>query len=275
MLYHARKLRSVLGVDAEYALRRASYGLVPAQTPAVDALFHCCVHKTGSQWVRLLLSDPRFYRQTGLMPYFGPSLKLNDAEKRVPVKSGSVVTSLYIDKPTLLGIEKPANWRAFFVTRDPRDLLISRYFSARFSHRVMGSMDELRTTMEGLSDDDGILYILANKFDDMAKRLASFADQAADNRITMVKFEDLTSENGLETWLTMFNSLGIEIPEKTMANLLSFYSLNRLRPPKSVGDRNQKYRSGKRGEWRSYFNSTIADEFEKRYGNLVGQLNYQ
>ena len=242
----------------------------------VSALFHCCVHKTASQWVRLIISDPRFCRAVGLKPYFAPAMRLNFPDERKPVPEHSVVGSFFTDKDTLLEIDKPANWRAFFVTRDPRDLLISRYHSKRFSHRASDKLRLHRELMDGMSDEEGIIWMIENQFDEVATRLASFTQSGeCDNRIVLAKFEELTGSNRVPAWSAMLTSLGFEVPEATLAKVLNFYRFDRMRAPASAGKHDEKYRHGQKGEWRERFTPPIRDAFEKRYGDLVAKLGYQ
>lgn len=276
MLYHLRKLRGLVSIDAEYAIRRAGFSLLPRKQAPFDALFHCCVHKTASQWVRLILSDPRFFRETGLYPYFAPRMNLRDPKLRGPVPDRSVVSSFFTNKQTLLEIEKPANWRAFFVTRDPRDLLVSRYFSARYSHRQTGNLGALRSNMVGMTEEEGILYILEHQYDVLAQNLLSFlAASPHDDAIRIVRFEELTGSEQLQTWLDLLKWTGLDIPERTVQTLLEFYSMKNMRAPNASGKKTEKYRSGKLGDWRNHFTPAVDDAFRRRYGSLASDLGYQ
>ena len=275
MLYHARKLRSLVSIDVEYAARRALCSVLPMANTDVGALFHCCVHKTASQWVRLIISDPRFCRAVGLKPYFAPAMRLNFPDERKPVPEHSIVGSFFTDKDTLLEIDKPANWRAFFVTRDPRDLLISRYHSARYSHRESPEIIETRAQMSGMDEEEGIKYILDNRFEDIISRLQSFANfSEQDAQIVQVKYEDLTGPNRLETWTSLMARLNLPIPERTLNTLLEFYRFDRMRAPSAAGKHDEKYRHGQKGEWHERLTEPVKNAFERRCGNLPAMLGY-
>ncbi len=274
MLYHARKLRSLVSIDAEYAARRALCAVLPMSRPQTGALFHCCVHKTASQWVRLVVSDPRFCMATGLKPRFAPSMRLNFPEERKPVPDGSVVGSFFTDADTLLAIDKPDDWRAFFVSRDPRDLLISRYYSLRYSHREAGDLRSHREAIADLSDEDGVLWMIENRFEDAAERLRSFA-ACDDERVVLAKYEDLTGPDRLSHWMEMLSRLDMDVPRETLGKILDFYRLDRMRAPQSVGRKDEKYRHGKRGEWRDRFTPAIRNAFENRFGGITAALGYE
>ena len=276
MLYLARKLRGLVSIDTEYATRRALYALLPRAQPQTGALFHCCVHKTASQWVRLVISDPRFYMATGLMPRFAPSMQLESPDTREPVPEGSVVGSFFTEAETLLAIEKPADWRAFFVTRDPRDLLVSRYYSARFSHREDAFLARLRHEMRDLNDEEGILFVLENHFDSITERLLSFSRTAGTtDRIVLTRYEDLTGPNQVQVWTDLLECVNVPVPGRTIASILNFYRMERLRAPGSAGKKDEKYRSGKPGEWRTVFTPAITAAFDARHGDLALALGYR
>ena len=41
----------------------------PAYRTTVDNVYHCTVHKSGSQWIRNIMQDWRVYRYSGLRSY--------------------------------------------------------------------------------------------------------------------------------------------------------------------------------------------------------------
>jgi len=122
-----RTLRPLIGMRTEYVLRRAACRFIPVKSRATaDAAFHCCVWKTGSQWIRLVLSDPRLYRYTGLRPIaVGNSREIESDSNLLSIPNRSVVTNFYCSRDTYLRVVKPEDSRVFFVFRDPRRILVS------------------------------------------------------------------------------------------------------------------------------------------------------
>jgi len=275
MLHYARKLRPFISIDREYKIRRGGYKVLNPKKQPIDALFHCCEHKTASQWIRLILSDPRFFMETGLMPYFTPSPIMRDPARRPKIGPKSVYCGLYIDHATLLALEKPKAWRAFVVTRDPRDLLVSRYFSARFSHRSSPKLESLRSRMSGLSDEQGLVYMIEEQFDMVAGNLLSYMNkkEAYDNYL-IAKFEQLTGTNNVAHWSSMLRSLDLDVPEEKIASILKFYNFERLRPKRAAGKRTEKYGNAGR-DWRSFFTPRVERHFNDRFGDLANRLGYE
>jgi hypothetical protein len=135
-------------------------------------VYHCCVQKTASRWVKALLKDQRTFRQSGLRHHHyehqqhfqqermgghdaGPVAEISFGE-RFP--EGTVISPLYVDYQHFQAIPKPATYRAFFVTRDPRDILVSWYFSMRYSHKPFPGLAPLRDRLDQMPKEEGLCH---------------------------------------------------------------------------------------------------------------------
>ena len=125
-----------------------------------DNIYHCCVQRTASQWLRNIYNDEVFYRNTGLRAIPYKEMGLASAHIDEPFPKRTIVTHLYISYPTYLSIPKPRAHRYFFVQRDPRDAVVSWYYAARYSHKPMGSIPEMRRDLSSMSQEDGIHYMI-------------------------------------------------------------------------------------------------------------------
>lgn len=271
-----RRLRALVTPTAEYRLRRAANRLLPVRHRSrLDQLYHACVWKTASQWVRIVLSDPRLYRYCGLSPHLADDhLQADPAATRFPPRA--IITALMRDHAFFAATPKPEHWRAFFVKRDPRDLLVSFYFSNRYSHRPNPGIMQVRAELNGLSDSQGLLKTL-DRFDPLAAILTSWQDAAAnDPNIAIVRYEDLTGDDQARHWQALLDWADIALPPLVLRRVLDTYSFVRMTGGRQPGevDRYDKYRQGLAGDWRNHFDADLAAAFRRRYPDLVERLGY-
>lgn len=271
MLYHARKVRAFLTMKQEYKIRRAVYPFMPSKKRPVDALVHACVWKTASQWVRLILTDPRFYRQTSLLPVpFHSDWEISEYE----IRQGTVTTNLYCSYQAFQSIPQPKNTASFFVVRDPRDILLSWYISNRYTHPLNHEVIPLRKAMDGMTDEEGLLFTVG-MFDQVSQILKSWQDASRlSEKATIVRFEDLTGPLKEEVWAALFERLGVAIDRKTISSLLNFYDFRKMKNPNPLSG-SQKYRSGKPGAWKEEMPSGVSAKFHQDFSWLIDELGYQ
>lgn len=271
-----RRLRALITPSAEYRLRRAANRLVPVRHRSrLDVLYHACVWKTASQWVRIVLSDPRLYRYSGLSPHLADDhLRPDPAATRFPPRG--IVTALMRDHAFFAAVPKPEHWRAFFVKRDPRDLLVSFYFSNRYSHPLNPGIVPVRAELNGLSDSQGLLKTL-DRFDPLASIQLSWQQAAAaDRNLVIVRYEDLTGEDQARHWQALLNWADIALPAPVLMRVLATYSFVRMTGGRRPGeaDPHDKYRQGLAGDWRNHFDAELTAAFRRQYPDLVERLGY-
>jgi hypothetical protein len=154
-------------------------------------IYHCCTQKTASQWFRQVFADPVFFRYSGLsmvpyeviglrfarthsedvalpvkwtMPWVKEGRDLDAAASERILRRGfprrTVATHLYVDCGTYSAIPKRGSHRTFFVLRDPRDIVVSWYYSARYSHENISVIPELRAALKGLEPQEGFRRVI-------------------------------------------------------------------------------------------------------------------
>jgi hypothetical protein len=237
-----------------------------------DNVYHCAVRKTASQWVKALFGDPVVYRYSGLLPYDPRSYRWRHPQA---FPTGRVVSSLFLSHKRFQTLPKPDRHRAFFVLRDPRDMVVSSYFSTRNSHAPMGDIPQVREVLRAKPFKDGLLYLI----DHHAQRgtfraLRSWATAADVDAVPLIRYEDLTGEKQLEEVDRMMRHCGIIIPPDELADLLSRYSFSRMRSAPAGAATTSHYRKGKSGDWQSHFDDDIHDAFVAATGDLVKLLGY-
>lgn len=250
-------------------------------------VFHCCVQKTGSQWVKSLLLDPRSFQYSGYSHYHpqsrqvgaGDSRRATEREIRGGFPTRSLVSPLYISYDRYAEIPKEGETRAFFVMRDPRDLLVSWYHSAKKNHIVgpdeTTPLARAREALNRLDREDGLKYAV-DYFEERGRfaALASWAD-ADDPEVLLCRYEEFVSDDGQAAFRRLFDHCDIRIPEDRLGALLEAYSFERLTGRKRGSeDTSSHLRSGRAGDWRTSLPDGALDHYHAVAGDLAERLGY-
>lgn len=249
-------------------------------------VYHCTITKAGSQWIRTILSDSRTYRYSGLSTYDyyktlggSDSRKVTDRTIAEPFPRNTIVTPLYIGFENFEEIPKPEEYKAFYVMRDPRDLIVSTYFSNKYSHPLLGPLPQIRQKLNKMSFTDGMLYVIQRKCDmGHYEALRSWIDLSnTDENVLLLRFEDLVAPSGPELFRELLLHCDIGMPERTVHQLLEEHSFKRLSGGRLPGEEDQSshYRKGVQGDWKSYFNDTITANFKQVTDDLIVRLGYE
>ena len=247
--------------------------------------YHCTVQKSASQWLRGILSDPRTYRHCGLRPYrYQDHLPGRHDPRKLTLRRfdqafppATIATPVYIDYEGFATIPKPPHYKAFFVMRDPRDVLISWYFSSKFSHPLLGEMDRIRQDLNRLSQTEGLLYCIRflDDFGLFAAQRSWAGASAKDSRVMLVRFEDLIASDPLPIVERLLAHCDIAMPREVLDELWRSYRFEELSGrQRGQEDPGAHYRKGIQGDWRNYFNDEIHAYFTSVAGDVVRMWNY-
>ncbi len=165
------------------------------------------------------------------------------------------------------------NQPAFNLIRDPRDALVSGYWSWRNSHE--NNDDTLllaRQHLEAISFEDGLIYML-----DHIPMLKDLKDWPIGQvpHILDVKYEDLLADTHAEM-ARIFKHLRIkpnpgEI-ERIVANS-TFENMTGRKPGEE--DTTSHFRKGIAGDWKNAFTPRVAEAFRDRYQHDLVRLGYE
>jgi hypothetical protein len=256
-----------------------------AHRSEIRNIYHCCVHKSGSQWIRKVFADPQIYRVTGLRTYaYGPRLDEGDKSRSYPEISFDrpfparrIVSPLYIQYEGFVELPKPEPWRAFFVLRDPRDVVVSWYFSSINSHPTNSSrgMQRTREHLTTLDEEHGLIHSV--------RRLGAYGLFGALRswsgvdlpHVMLVRYEDLIGADAERSWGRLLEHCGVSLSAAERGDVLARYSFRALsgRQP-GQEDTGSKLRKGVAGDWRSHFTPAIQSAFDDETADLVVRLGY-
>jgi hypothetical protein len=195
-----------------------------------------------------------------------------------PLPEGTFGTHYYVDYHTFESIKKPANTRAFFMLRDPRDIVVSWYFSARYSHPFISVIPEMRIQLEKMDFKTGLKYIIdkVESFGTFEAQLSWLDAGNESEQIKIFRYEDL-ADNSSVFMRNLFRFLEIDIPESELISLAEKYSFESINRGRKQGaeDIYKHDRKGMPGDWRNYFDEDIDSYFRKKTGNLIELLGYE
>ena len=247
-------------------------------------IYHCTVYRTGSQWLRRILSDLRVCRYSGLLyemhfqRIFGTithpdrTVTYDTFPYERPFPECRIV-GLYASHERYLRIPHPAAHRTFCVLRDPRDIVVSHYFaSRRDARRVNGPSRETLS-----SPAEGIPYMM-DLLDNMGlfAALRSWALMPANAQTLLLRFEALTGSLQQETFWRLFSHCDIAMPDQVLQELLEDHSFSRMAEGREPGEENPEshYRKGLPGDWKNHFTTAHIDRFKEITGDLVTRTGY-
>lgn len=241
-----------------------------------DNIYYCCTQKTASQWFKGIFCDRDFYSHSGLVVSPYQYLGLNYARiGRFP--KDTVVSHLYFNYQDYLKVPKPESYKTFFVLRDPRDIIVSWYFSARYSHVLVPPIHTMRHNLNRLSFHDGLKYLIDTQAEyglfDCQRSWVEATNQ--DSEIKVLRYEDLSKDEA--TFVRdLFDFLEIQLPPEKLDALINRHTINkRSRNRNSIeGDTKNHYRKGVSGDWQNHFNSDVKEHFDRVTGDLISALGY-
>jgi len=212
------------------------------------------------------------------------------------------------DNEAVALLAQRGDYRGFHVIRDPRDVLVSAYFSHLYSHPIRsdgGWIAEMRRQLAAAPDVEAGLLL---ELDYNAPIFASMgAWDYANLSVYETRYETLIADPVAE-FCRIFNFLGVATPRLGLITLPGLL-LDRERkrragrpmPPRTTlplpvlqrmvarndferqaggrqpgqEDARHHYRKGVAGDWRNHFTPRVADAFKARYGQVLIHLGYE
>lgn len=249
----------------------------------------CGHHKGGTVWSSKIFAA--ICRQMGLRgDYFNSPKQFSfDLVRHIAERNLDFVCYANADAKYLQDI---GNYRGFHIIRDPRDTVVSGYFSHRNSHPTKNwpELVSHRQRLLEMSKEDGLMleidFSAALPTDginlDQFEALRTWDFRNPD--MLELKFEDITV-NPIEGFRTVFDFLGLRgedsaqkrLSDQDLARIIAendFATFSGGRTPGNE-DASSHYRKGVANDWKNHFDSRVKDYFKERFGDLLIQLGYE
>jgi hypothetical protein len=212
-------------------------------------------------------------------------------------------------------VKNLTNYRGFHVIRDPRDILVSAYFSHLYSHTTKnwGDLIAHREELQKLSKEEGLLAEMefsSVNFEKMYNWNYSLPN------VLELKMEDLFQDSQTQ-FAKIFDFLGIlessnyhkdqniqlnteliktinrihlktkglfpikfsknKISSKNLKKIIHQNSFSKKAKGRKKGQEDTKnhYRKGVHGDWKNHFNSRHILTFKDNYNDLIVKLGYE
>lgn len=268
-------------------------------------------HKCATRYIINILNIVNKYLELNHIEFHNDELFNSNLENIIIQKNLDFVyyTNAKYKHITKIDSNNILNYKGFHLIRDPRDILISAYFSHKNSHPVNDwtELKKIKNKLSSVSLSEGIKYemsLLKENLIDLEKWNYS------NPNIYEVKFEDLI-KNPVEIIIDIFVYLDLvdfdyfdesiknlskelinsisnklikkkpiktkKIPLTKLLNAIVVNDFKRLSNGRSNGieDKFSHYRKGISGDWKNYFNNDIKEKFKTDFPNLLIKLGYE
>jgi hypothetical protein len=280
------KGKRVLGRAIPDGLKRRVKRKVMAKRKAeVSNVYHCTTHKAASSWIAGLLGDRLLFSYSGLDRFTYQSQWMDGRDPRdyderyfsKPLPKYTAATRLYWNYDCFRHLPKPDDYRTFFVLRDPRDVVVSWYFSMKNTHSMEGveKRIRIRSRLQELPKRDGFCFAIKHLSDyGLFEAQRSWMD-VDDPKVRIFKYEDLTGPDQFKEVKSLFDHCTIQIPDSKLRTLLRRHGWEATEERKKGDeDRSSHRRKGVAGDWRNHFDSVLKDRFLETVGHLPIDLGY-
>lgn len=178
-----------------YAAVRGQWLERTGNVPEIANILTASSPKGGSQWMKALFDHPVVRSHSGLFTL--PQLDYQQTPDRA-FPAGTFVPGIYCSYDAYLRMPKPHPQRVVYMFRDPRDLVVSGYWSAVKTHRKthLPEVEALRDKLRSMTTDDALVELIKSNGESM-RATASWVD-ADDELVAKFRLEDVaTDERGV------------------------------------------------------------------------------
>jgi Sulfotransferase domain len=248
-------------------------GLAPSSTETVIRAYYGH-HKCGTTWILSLLKE--ICASTNLRLCNHEYTQYFDGDIRAYRRAHPFDVWCYTSADYVF--VRPLDTIGFHVVRDPRDVVVSGYFSHLQSHPDAGwpRLRFFRPYLQSLSKEDGLMCEML--FSGIYLQQLLSWDYEAKPSILEIRFEDMTA-NPFGAFQKILTHLGLmeRLGQQNLSAILQRNTFEKLSGGRSPGqeDRSSHYRLGIPGDWRNHFTKEHVAYFKSLYNPLLLKLGYE
>jgi len=257
-----------------------------------DLYVFCGHHKAGTLWFIRMLASVCF--EIGLKGAYIPTPKTFNFNLKKHIDENEIDFIWYANAD-MKYLNQLDNYNGFHVIRDPRDTVVSSYFSHKNSHPTNDwpELIEHRKKLQSVGVDEGLMMELdfsktlstngidLNMFDALRKW-----DYSKDNLMEF-KFEECIKSPEV-MFLDVLRFLGIlsvpgeendktKISEERACHIVEKNSFKSQAKGREIGQSDEKshYRKGVAGDWENHFREQHKKYFKELFDDLPVFLGYE
>jgi hypothetical protein len=255
-----------------YARARGAALKGTGRVPEIANIYAASSPKAGSQWMRALLDHPVVRSHTGLFAV--PQLDYQEnPEKGFP--PGVFVPGLYVRYDEYKRIPHRYPHRCVYMFRDPRDLVVSGYYSAVKTHQntFIEDVERAREEIRQLPFDEGLLKLIEVSAD----RLRDVATWVGvdDPNVAFFKLEEVQLDERAAV-VRMLEHCGVSLSADELEAVMSDVSRESLQS-KDLAQRkpgSESHYRVDRKTFRDVFKPEHYEAIERIVPGLVADLGY-
>lgn len=234
----------------------------------LPTVFHVTHWKAGSQWVRTILHQAAGKRYVRPMP--GPWGPVGER-----VVAGAVYTPVYAQLTQFranVPQEDPSH-RVFVVIRDPRDTLVSWYYSLLYSHTTEGepAVVEARATLGTMGKAEGMRLMIDRYLEAVTTIHRGWIVAGA----RVFRYEDMWA-NQQESFRQIFEFCGFHAPAWRRRSIVLRNSFARHTWWRFGREQVKSHlRKGTPGDWRNHFDEELKAYFKSRDDGALVLAGYE
>jgi hypothetical protein len=291
--YYSRKFITQLPPVRDYLKQKELYNRFTVEVDLLKgkpitasdkkSVIHFSIDKSATQYVKNVLKivaqennlipvSMHDYAFRSQLPYFHELSKEQMKKYRHVFRDKGFLYSVF---GVMMYLEDLEKFNVVLSIRDPRDVLVSYYYSMSYSHTVPpeGSSKrrffiERREAMKNMSIDEFVLKD-SDRFFKIYDQYASDLISTYSN-VSIVKYEDMISD--YEKWLDdLLRACGMKISDELRQRIIEEFKQSKVKKE----DKYKHVRKGTSGDYKAKLSQNTINILNEKFGSLLQFYGYK